>query len=129
MTQVTNLIVVDIHVGVGYSYSSTKGGYADTQQQVAEDLLALRDVWFRRAASRFQSSRLTTPFFLAGEFYAGKYIPDIRAAIVARGSFVKYRFNRAAIGNGLTDPQLVALTIAASYYSIRFNRHEPARTW
>ena len=112
-TEFANLVVVDQPVGVGFSYSREDAGYPTTQSQVADNFLVFLDVFFGEL-----HPELTGAFFLAGESYAGKYIPAIGAAIVGRGPGTHYKFRGAAIGNGLTEPQAMALTMSASYYSL-----------
>lgn len=49
---------------------------------------------------------LTSPWFLFGESYAGKYVPSIAKAAI---EFTKYKIplRGAGVGDGFTDPMSV----------------------
>ncbi|KAK7368976.1 hypothetical protein VNO80_11009 [Phaseolus coccineus] len=72
-----SMLFLESPVGVGFSYSNTSSDY----DQLGDDLTAndaysfLRN-WFQK----FPSYR-TRPFYIAGESYAGKYVPELAELI------------------------------------------------
>jgi vitellogenic carboxypeptidase-like protein len=114
-----HLIVVDNPVGVGWSYTESGEGYVDTQEQMAANFVA-----FLKGFYTEHPLLMSQPLFLTGESYAGKYIPCIASAILddnelrADGATSRINLAGVAIGNGLTDPILMAETMSASYYSL-----------
>ena len=83
--------------------------YATNQDDVAEAFSAFMANFYQS----YPDAR-TKQLWLTGESYAGKYLP----AIAAR--FVKNKIPLAglAIGNGLTVPREMTLTVPASYYAV-----------
>ncbi|OJD15711.1 hypothetical protein AJ78_04046 [Emergomyces pasteurianus Ep9510] len=90
-----SIIFLDQPVNVGYSYS---GGSVSDTNAAAKDVYALLTLFFEQFpqyASQF--------FHIAGESYAGHYIPVFASEIL---SHKKRNINLKSvlIGNGLTDP-------------------------
>ncbi|KAI8822599.1 Alpha/Beta hydrolase protein [Fimicolochytrium jonesii] len=121
-----SLLFVDNPVGTGYSFvgAGKEGnvpltrrleddealpayheGYPTNQPAISRDLISFLDKFY--AVFPEQSSR---PLYLAGESYAGKYVPELAAAILARNAAAstsnerKLPLEGIAIGDGLTDP-------------------------
>lgn len=94
---------VDSPAGTGLSYSDTSADYHTNDTQTITDLLAFVKQLLLSEHSRFASSK----FYIAGESYAGVYVPLLAEAIV--------QHNQAAsgndginlvgymVGNGVTD--------------------------
>lgn len=91
-----NVIFLEQPVGVGYSYAKSK---VSTTEQASKDVLAFLQLFFTYF-DKFQ----TNQFHIAGESYAGHYIPGIANAIVENESQNLFNFSSVMIGNGITDP-------------------------
>ncbi|MED6157901.1 Serine carboxypeptidase-like 20 [Stylosanthes scabra] len=100
-SKVSNIIYLDSPAGVGFSYSKNESDYITGDLRTANDAHAFLLKWFE-LYPEFQRN----PLFLAGESYAGIYIPTLAQAIV-RGidACVKpiLNFKGYLIGNGVTD--------------------------
>ena len=103
-----DVLYVDQPAGTGFSVAQ-EGAYARNQDDVAEAFSAFL-ANFYRAHPDARSKQL----FLTGESYAGKYLPSIAARFVTHGIPVA----GVAIGNGLTVPREMTLTVPASYYAV-----------
>ncbi|KAG5462144.1 MAG: Alpha/Beta hydrolase protein [Olpidium bornovanus] len=99
----TNLLFVDQPIGAGFSY----GKGTATSVSAAKDMHAFFQLFYREFE---QYSKLD--LHIAGESYAGHYIPQLAGLIVkknekvTRGSrdVLPLSLKSVAIGNGLTDP-------------------------
>jgi len=90
-----NVIFLDQPVNVGYSYSSKS---VSNTVAAGKDIYALLTLFFKQFPQYAKQ-----PFHIAGESYAGHYIPVFAAEIL---SHKKRNINLQSvlIGNGLTDP-------------------------
>jgi len=90
-----NVIFFDQPVNVGYSYSSKS---VSNTVAAGKDIYALLTLFFKQFPQYAKQ-----PFHIAGESYAGHYIPVFAAEIL---SHKKRNINLQSvlIGNGLTDP-------------------------
>ena len=103
-----DVLYVDQPAGTGFSVAQ-EGAYARNQDDVAEAFSAFM-ANFYHAYPNTRSKQL----WLTGESYAGKYLPAISARFVTHGIPVA----GVAIGNGLTVPREMTLTVPASYYAV-----------
>ncbi|KAK1434758.1 hypothetical protein QVD17_00508 [Tagetes erecta] len=99
---VANLLFLDSPVGVGYSYSNTSSDVTSNgDKRTAADSLQFLLNWLDRFPQYKERD-----FYIAGESYAGHYVPQLSQAIV--------RYNKAnagspinlkgyMVGNALTD--------------------------
>ncbi|PIN19743.1 Serine carboxypeptidases (lysosomal cathepsin A) [Handroanthus impetiginosus] len=72
-----NLLFLESPIGVGFSYSNTSGDYDNLGDDfTANDAYAFLHKWFLK----FPSYR-TQIFYIAGESYAGKYVPELAEII------------------------------------------------
>ncbi|KAL8112987.1 hypothetical protein AgCh_020342 [Apium graveolens] len=72
-----NMLFLESPVGVGFSYSNTSSDYSKIGDDfTANDAYAFLQKWFQK----FPSYR-TRIFYIAGESYAGKYIPELAGVI------------------------------------------------
>ena len=103
-----DVLYVDQPAGTGFSIAQ-EGAYARNQEDVAEAFSAF-------VANFYQAhpDTRTKQLWLTGESYAGKYLPSIAARFVTHGIPVA----GVAIGNGLTVPREMTLTVPASYYAV-----------
>jgi len=67
---------------------------------VKELVIALNSFFFGRLFPTLQKN----DFYIMGESYAGKYVPNLAASLIGSGSQVIPRVKGIAIGNGLVDP-------------------------
>nr|XP_018901500.1 PREDICTED: venom serine carboxypeptidase-like [Bemisia tabaci] len=99
-----NLLFFDQPVGTGYSFTKTYYGFAKNETDVARDLYTALVQLFTLFPSLQRNK-----FFIAGESYAGKYIPAIGHKIYHEnkvpGAALKINLGGLMIGNGLTDPE------------------------
>ena len=98
--QNANVIFLDQPVGTGFSYSNkTK---ISTSEQAAKDVY----IFLRMFKSAFLKNS-DLKFHIAGESYAGHYIPWIAKVIIQENKLVspenKINLESVAIGNGFTD--------------------------
>ncbi|KAM0737935.1 hypothetical protein ACQRIT_007939 [Beauveria bassiana] len=88
-----NVLFLDQPVGTGYSY----GQDVDTSLAASKDIYALLKLFFQQFPQYAKQD-----FHIAGESYAGHYIPDDAAEILSH-SDSGINLKSILIGNGLTD--------------------------
>lgn len=91
-----SVIFLDQPVNVGYSYSSN--GVSDTVA-AGKDVHAFLNLFFQEFP---QYAHLD--FHIAGESYAGHYIPVFATEILRHKETNSFNLTSVLIGNGLTDP-------------------------
>jgi len=102
--EAANLLFLESPAGVGFSYSNTTSDYAQTGDKLtAEESYAFLVNWF----NRFPQYKLRK-FYIAGESYAGYYIPELASKILqhknlSQASFVNFR--GIMVGNGLINSE------------------------
>ncbi|CAF4166665.1 unnamed protein product [Adineta steineri] len=92
----TNLLFVDQPVGTGFSNIGTDS-YVHELDEMANQFLSFLDQYIK-----IFPELLENDIYLAGESFAGQYIPYIAQAILERRSALK--LCGLLIGNGLIDP-------------------------
>ncbi|GAA5933552.1 hypothetical protein JCM1841_006349 [Sporobolomyces salmonicolor] len=115
-TNNATLIFLDQPMGVGYSYADKGDNGVWTTEAAAKDVYAFLQIFFTAFADEFGNS----DFHIAGESYAGRYIPLFADYIVVENEKLKTEVNgmrhinlvSALIGNGFTNPKIQY----ASYY-------------
>ncbi|XP_078448538.1 serine carboxypeptidase-like 35 [Wolffia australiana] len=100
-----NLLFLEAPVGVGYSYTNRTADFKELGDQVAaEDSHAFLLNWFKKYP-RFKAR----PFYIAGESYAGHYVPQLANLIYERnrrGSRDSYiNFKGFMIGNAVINDE------------------------
>ncbi|CAL0304581.1 unnamed protein product [Lupinus luteus] len=101
MSMVSNIIYLDSPAGVGFSYSKNESDYSTGTFKTAIDSHIFLLEWFK-----LYPEFLPNPLFLAGESFAGVYIPTLAQQIVQGfkvGVMPKLNFKGYLIGNGVTD--------------------------
>lgn len=98
-----SVIFLDQPVGVGYSYSG--GEDITNTAAAARDVFVFLELFFQKFPEFVKNK-----FHIAGESYAGHYIPNFASEIVNRADR-SFELSSVLIGNGITDP----LIQAASY--------------
>ncbi|KAL5233623.1 hypothetical protein ACI65C_001033 [Semiaphis heraclei] len=96
-----SMLYVDNPVGVGYSFTGDDAGYSTNQTAIARNLYTALVQFFTLYPEYRQNE-----FYVAGESYAGKYVPAVSYAIHQNnpGAQIKINLKGLAIGNGLIDP-------------------------
>ncbi|OMO71556.1 Peptidase S10, serine carboxypeptidase [Corchorus capsularis] len=98
----TNLLFLDSPAGVGFSYTNTSSDiYTVGDKRTAEDAYKFLTKWLERFPQYKHR-----PFYIAGESYAGHYIPELSQVIVRRNKGVKnpiLNFKGFLLGNPLID--------------------------
>lgn len=125
------VLFVDNPVGTGFSVAEEDGHVPTDQAGVAAHLLS--------AIAQFFAERpgfLARPFFLAGESYAGKYVPAFGHHIMEvkerDPAAAPFRLDGLIIGNGLTDPAVQVQThgeTAHAFGIIDESQRERADAW
>ncbi|XP_048231395.1 serine carboxypeptidase-like 28 [Ricinus communis] len=100
--KVANLLFLDSPAGVGFSYSNTSSDiYAVGDKRTSQDAYKFLINWFKRFPQYNHR-----PFYIAGESYAGHYIPELSQIIVRRNKGIKnpvINFQGFLLGNPLID--------------------------
>ncbi|KAL4587898.1 hypothetical protein LXL04_000774 [Taraxacum kok-saghyz] len=99
--KVSNMIFLDSPVGVGMSYSRDKSAYNTTDTKTALDSHKFLLEWFK-----LYPEYLSNPFYIAGESFAGIYIPTLSYQVVKgleAGEKPTLNFKGYIIGNGICD--------------------------
>jgi vitellogenic carboxypeptidase-like protein len=96
-----HLLFIDQPVGTGFSFTKSEDGYVRNEDEVARDLYAML-IQFFQIYHEYASS----PFYVTGESYGGKYVPAIVYKIHVENPQAKVKINLKgmAIGDGLIDP-------------------------
>ncbi|XP_075982901.1 putative serine carboxypeptidase CPVL [Anticarsia gemmatalis] len=94
-----SLLFIDNPVGTGFSFLDDKEGYATNEDMVGACLLS----FIQQFLQVFPELR-KAPLFIAGESYAGKYIPAFGHYIHHNQKQFPINLKGLAIGNGWTDP-------------------------
>ncbi|KAF7144380.1 hypothetical protein RHSIM_Rhsim05G0081700 [Rhododendron simsii] len=103
--RVANVLFLESPAGVGFSYSNTSSDYSTSgDKRTAIDTYNFLINWFRRFP-HYKASE----FYIAGESYAGFYIPELADIIINRSrepdSTSKIQLKGIMIGNGImNDP-------------------------
>ncbi|GLT64798.1 hypothetical protein SLA2020_372680 [Shorea laevis] len=102
-SEVSNIIYLDSPVGVGFSYSKNASDYNTGDLQTASDTHAFLLKWFQ-----LYPEFLSNPFYVAGESYAGVYVPTLSYEVVKgidAGTKPVLNFKGYLVGNGVTDEE------------------------
>lgn len=92
------VIFLDQPVNVGYSYSGANDTSVNTSFLAGEDIYSFLSLFFRGFPA-YQG----LDFHIAGESYAGHYIPEIAHAILSHDDR-EFDVSSLIIGNGIIDP-------------------------
>ncbi|GAB2223615.1 hypothetical protein Droror1_Dr00017756 [Drosera rotundifolia] len=100
--KLANVLFLESPVGVGFSYSNTSSDlYSAGDNSTAEDSYTFLVEWFKRFP-QYQHRE----FFIAGESYAGHYVPQLSHLIYLRNKGVAnpvINFKGFLVGNAVTD--------------------------
>ncbi|KAA8543574.1 hypothetical protein F0562_021680 [Nyssa sinensis] len=102
-SKVSNIIYLDSPAGVGFSYSGNESDYITGDLMTASDSHTFLLKWFE-----LYPEFLSNSFFIAGESYAGIYVPTLAYEVVkGMDAGVKPTLNLKGymVGNGVTDEE------------------------
>ncbi|UZJ57061.1 hypothetical protein CBS101457_006381 [Exobasidium rhododendri] len=97
-----DVLYLDQPVGTGFSYVSTSG-YTKTLEQAADEVLYFLQKFIEVYPEYKSGNGIDT--YLAGESFAGQYIPFTASALLKAGSANPVNLAGIAIGNGFIDPK------------------------
>lgn len=103
-TKVSSIIYLDSPAGVGLSYSENKTDYVTGDLKTASDTHTFLLKWFE-----LYPEFLANPFFIAGESYAGIYVPTLAYEVmkgIDAGEKPVLNFKGYLVGNGVTDEEI-----------------------
>uniref|UniRef100_A0A803R5R9 Carboxypeptidase n=2 Tax=Cannabis sativa TaxID=3483 RepID=A0A803R5R9_CANSA len=101
-SKVSNIIYLDSPTGVGFSYSKDPTKYTTGDLQTASDTHTFLLKWFEQFPEF-----ISNPFYIAGESYAGIYVPTLASEIakgIKNGDKPVINLKGYMVGNGVTDP-------------------------
>ncbi|KAF5742528.1 serine carboxypeptidase-like 27 [Tripterygium wilfordii] len=100
--KLANLLFLESPVGVGFSYTNTTSElYTMGDQKTAEDAYTFLAKWLERFPQYKHRE-----FYIAGESYAGHYVPQLSQIIYERNKGVQnpiINFKGFMVGNAVTD--------------------------
>ena len=105
-TRIANVIYIDQPVGTGFSFIQNLGKFPENEERVKTDMLI-----FLKAFFISYPDLQKVDFYITGESYGGKYIPNIAKAILDSNIkdvnvAQKINLKRILIGNGLYDAKV-----------------------
>jgi carboxypeptidase C (cathepsin A) len=101
---VATMIYLEAPTGVGFSYSDDASDYNTNDDQAAADNMAAIEAFFASFPQYAEND-----FFIAGESYAGVYVPTLAEAIMnadAAGTYTGAALKGIAVGNGCTGTEV-----------------------
>lgn len=100
-SKVSSVIYLDSPAGVGLSYSNNVSDYETGDFKTAADSHTFLLKWFQ-----LYPEFLANPFYIAGESYAGVYVPTLSSEVVKgihKGVKPVINFKGYMVGNGVCD--------------------------
>lgn len=97
---IANIIYLESPAGVGFSYSNNKNDYYTDDIKTAKDNYNALIEWFKKFPSFIHRD-----FYIAGESYAGHYIPTLANEIIEankNNKNLQINLKGILVGNGLT---------------------------
>ena len=114
-----HVLFVDQPAGTGLAVATSDAGYANNQTDVGQRFVTFLQNFYAKYPT-YRKNEL----WLTGESYAGKYLPAIANAIIVKRLHLPTAGARilplkgVAIGNGLTRPREMTLSVPDSYYAV-----------
>ncbi|KAH9543433.1 hypothetical protein CY35_13G064700 [Sphagnum magellanicum] len=99
----SHLLFLESPAGVGFSYSNTTSDYVTGDKKTAEDSYNFL-VQFFQLYPQYANSR----FYIAGESYAGHYVPQLAALVLEQNKAASTKINLKGmmVGNAWTDADI-----------------------
>jgi carboxypeptidase D len=101
--EVGPMLFLDQPVGTGFSSTADRAALSRTEKAMAANVITFLTKWFALFADYTEAD-----FYIAGESFAGTYIPYISAAILDHNAGLpsrrQFKLKGIAIGNGWVDP-------------------------
>lgn len=106
-SKLSNILLVDQPVGTGFSFTNSTEEIPKTQKEISHQFYKFIQGFFS-----VHNEMAEKDFYLLGQNYAGKYIPEIADKIIQENSKIKKKessfkyiinLKKIAIGNGLFD--------------------------
>jgi len=94
-TKFAHILIFDNPVGAGYSYT-TNNGYVQNEEEMASQLTQAIDQFLT-----LHPEYRNNDFWISGESYAGKYIPNLAQYIDENLSKYKINLKGVMMGNGM----------------------------
>ncbi|XP_044734187.1 venom serine carboxypeptidase-like [Chrysoperla carnea] len=91
-----HVVYIDSPVGTGFSHTGSEEGYSKNTDDVSINLHEALEQFFK-----LWPNLKNNDFYLTGESYSGKYLPNLAHLILEKGIFEN--FKGVAIGNGFID--------------------------
>eukprot|EP00049_Salpingoeca_infusionum_P017783 m.354340 g.354340 ORF g.354340 m.354340 type:complete len:461 (+) comp16985_c0_seq1:211-1593(+) len=115
-----NMLYLEAPAGVGYSYADTKAGLNTNDTQTAEDNLAAVVAFFQ-AYPEYVSNEM----FIAGESYAGAYVPMLALQVVGYNKQASTKINLKGIlvGNGVIGEGALSDAVSLKVYTNFYRGH------
>ncbi|KAJ7520944.1 hypothetical protein O6H91_19G031300 [Diphasiastrum complanatum] len=101
--KVSNIVFLESPAGVGFSYSNSPNDYNTGDAKTAEDAYVFLQKFWQLYPLLSQNH-----FYIAGESYAGHYVPQLAALIIEKQKLglSSIKFKGIAVGNAWTDPAI-----------------------
>lgn len=116
-TEKVDYLVIDQPAGVGFSYGN-KTSYRN-ETEAMDELYNAINLFFKR-----HPELASKHLYLAGESYAGKYLPQLAVRILADNTTNKINLKGLIIGDGWVNPLIQqAANIDIAYYHGLIDRH------
>ncbi|XP_028968792.1 venom serine carboxypeptidase-like [Galendromus occidentalis] len=94
-----SLLYLDNPVGSGFSFTADEDCYPTDQQAIGDDLTD-----FVRQFYVLFPEFISTPLYIGGQSYAGKYVPTLSYRLATDEGFAFVPLQGMIIGNGFSDP-------------------------
>ncbi|CAI8606369.1 unnamed protein product [Vicia faba] len=121
--KVANVLFLESPAGVGFSYSNNTSDYKVGDKTTARYSYIFLRNWFKR----FPQYK-TRDFFIAGESYAGHYIPQLAHVILSKNKGKKsleiINLKGIAVGNGWIDDNLCSKGMYDYFWTTALNSDE-----
>ncbi|XP_041977441.1 uncharacterized protein LOC121731840 [Aricia agestis] len=108
-----SLVFIDNPVGTGYSFTNHEDGYVSDMATYADHLHSA----VQQLLQVFPELR-NAPLYIAGESYAGKYVPALAMEIHKHNNTSELHVNLKGLmlGNAYVDPEMIARISRSFYY-------------
>jgi vitellogenic carboxypeptidase-like protein len=96
--KIAHMLFIDQPIGTGYSFANGKEHFTENQEEIVDHLHSALSQFFK------DHPEYDNDLYLAGESYAGKFIPSLAERIIKTGQVGKGKLKGIILGDGLVDP-------------------------